>query len=471
LYGKDIDGRAASLARLSLLIQLAPQLKSISNREVILASVCTALDRHITVADALVHIPEARRSFDVVIGNPPYLSFGARNQPSIGAGWSQYLRTIYGAAAEYKIRIHSIFQQISLELVKEDGEVVLLVPDAFLNGAYYKKLRQYVCQNADIVTLCELPESTFDDAVVGKWCVAHYRRKGTQECASPDSIDIQQVTRNDQDRQIENYKMEQADLVSTEKHRFQIVFCDHDRNILRQVAQCLPLRSLMRGHTGMRARTGQKSIIATEAADEKWRRGIISGSSVSQHSTAWSGNWLNTNPENLFSGGFDPSVIERDKILMRQTADRIIASVDSDHLYHLNNVHSFSLIGDSTSADQRLYMIAGLMNSSFWLYLYQLKSRERRRALAQIDIEMIESMPLPVLDPTQAKDIAALVQQIMRSKQTNPSVNTLQMQRTIDRHTYAMYQLSSSTILHIEYALVASGYLTETMTVATSGRN
>ena len=70
--------------------------------------------------------------FHIVIGNPPYVSFGARNQQRISCGQDQFFRRCFPEAAEYKIRLHSIFQQLSIMIAKPGGEVVLLLPDAFL---------------------------------------------------------------------------------------------------------------------------------------------------------------------------------------------------------------------------------------------------------------------------------------------------------------------------------------------------
>lgn len=431
LYGYDIDGCAASLARFSVLLALAAELRRPDD----VVEISKSLNANIRVTDSLVETSSLHH-FDIVIGNPPYLSFGARNQPVLPESSSRYLRATYEASSEYKIRLHSVFQQIAIDLIGPKGNVVLLVPDAFLNGAYYKKLRRYITENSQIVTLCELPESTFTDAVVGKWCVAHYRKPADNR-----AVTLHRANTVAGERSFETYKLKLDQLVSADKHRFQLVFRDDDLEILESLSQCAPLSKFIRGHTGMRSRNGQQTIVAERAKSEHWRRGLNSGSAVTQHHVEWQGKWLNVDPQGLYAGGFDPGIIERPKILMRQTADRIVAAVDLHGFYHLNNLHSFAACSSFDAAEHFLFYVAGLMNSSFWLYLYQLRTREAKRALAQIDIETIESMPVPSRDIEREILISRLVQQLMAL--SNPSSKEASALRTeIDAHIYEMYGIA-----------------------------
>jgi hypothetical protein len=145
----------------------------------------------------------------------------------------------------------------------------------------------------------------------------------------------------------------------------------------------------------------------------------------------------------LFSGGFDPAVVELPKLVVRQTGDRVIAGYDDSGLYHLNNIHSFSPVAPADPA--RLQFFSGLLNSAFWLYLYQLKTREDRRALAQIDIETVESMPIPESDPTLEAYIGSFADAVRRG--TGDADSHL---RAIDRLVYALYNLDGQEVEHVE---------------------
>lgn len=442
LYGCDIDPRAVSLAQLCIVLAL---------RE---PSLIENLSKHIVVRDAVFSVDVLRAlKPTIVVTNPPYVSFGSRGQGRAHASWTEFVRSAFAESSEYKIRLHSVFQQLGLTIADDGGTVIMLVPDAFLSGAYYKKLREYISRNAHIEALTELPESTFPDAVAGKWCIARYRKgvelgEGTSVARGVEAP----------------YLVPEADLIDrTDKFRFNLIFNHEDLVIARSVRSSgTRLREVLRGHTGMRSRNGQKSIIAEESRGDFWKRGITSGACLIPYRVNYEGKWLNTDPSGLFAGGFDREVIENPKILVRQTADRIISAVDQKHLYHLNNVHSFS---GRHLAVEELELLTGLLNSSLWLFLYQMRSRERKRALAQIDIEMIESMPMPS-DWRADGEIARLVRRISAESTRKFS----ELQREIDARVYELYGLPSTSIEYIERTLRDQGYIAAPLPVAANDR-
>lgn len=104
---------------------------------------------------------------------------------------------------------------------------------------------------------------------------------------------------------------------------------------------------------------------------DSYRPGIASGKLVRRHNVQWDGTYLNIQSDLLLKGGFDSSIVEQPKLLVRQTGDRIISALDDSGLYHLNNVHSFSPPEGLGQAEP--VVSEYLLNSNFWLYLYQLK--------------------------------------------------------------------------------------------------
>ena len=47
-------------------------------------------------------------------------------------------------------------------------------------------------------------------------------------------------------------------------------------------------------------------------------------------------NYIRVKSEILFSGGWDPTEIEYDKILIRRTGENIISTLDTEKYYHTN---------------------------------------------------------------------------------------------------------------------------------------
>jgi hypothetical protein len=458
LHAIELDGRAASVARLSLLVAQRDSLYELSDQqgpgETTLAAdeLLRALRRHIVVQDTLLAAADLMNdsspplaSYDLVITNPPYISFGARNQPVLPQSQSRFLRAVYPCSAEYKIRVHSIFQDIALRYAREGGLAVLLVPDGFLTGSFYCRLRGLLLERTRLKHFSELRDDTVVDAVVGRWSVACYIRDSKPDKGNY-QVDLYSEVEGNGKRAPLNFQLPLSIFVTKDKNRFRLLFDETDKQICLLTDQLMPLNTVMRGHTGMRARHGQSSIVSQHCRGDFWRKGIRSGAQVTAHRVHWDGCWLCVDPSILFKGGFDEHIVEQPKLMVRQTADRLIAGFDDNCLYHLNNVHSFSPL----KPDLDLHYISGLFNSSLWLYLYRLRTREDGRALAQIDIETVEMLPLPGDDRKLAPQIATLSRRLsLEREQTGADLLSF-IERSIDRLIYEAYRLTPEQVAHVE---------------------
>ncbi|MBY0360142.1 MAG: N-6 DNA methylase [Candidatus Obscuribacterales bacterium] len=439
LYGQDIDGKAISLCRILLLLC---QSSYLANSPEQIETIMTGLAKNILVKNSLLEATikkEKSRKFDLILGNPPYISFGSRNQDKLAPSWQKYLKKSFAHSAEYKIRLHSIFQEIAINWTKAEGQIAFLLPDAFLNGSYYHKLRRLILERCQILSLSELPEDTIA-ATVGRWCIAHYK---VTDGKKSEPVQLYKLHKNkNSETKWSNFILPIALLAAKDKARFQLVFSSTDAELLELLASAQFLGYALSGHTGIRARHGQTSIIAKEKRSECYQPGIISGAQLTPYKISPQNDWLQIDPKLLFAGGFNPEIIGKNKILLRQTADRFIAAIDKDGLYHLNNVHSFVT---KTNDPHELAYYCGLLNSSLYLHIYRLKSREDKRALAQIDIEMVESMPLPAPDLQKQNMIADFVSLLQQNPQTDQP-----HQRAIDSLVYSLFKISAAQIIHIE---------------------
>ncbi|HEY9720138.1 MAG TPA: DNA methyltransferase [Trichormus sp.] len=454
LHGIELDGKALAMARIAVLLE-AMRANVQLRQPQFCCQMFDSIRQNLIVGDSVIGAAAASlsphhqlASFDLVITNPPYVSYGSRNQPELTPSQAALLRSCYPEGAEYKIRLHSIFQDIALRFCRDGGHAVLFVPDGFLTGSFYAKLRRLLLDKSAIVSLSELPDDTMPGAVVGRWCVAQYRKRIAE---SEMALDYDVRLRSSCDAEMKLHVSSIDTIVSANKCKIRLLFSREDEQIFRQMSQLPPLGSCLRGHTGLRSTRGQKSIIAGQCQGELWRKGIKSGSQISPYCLEWDGTWLHVDPTYLFKGGFDPQVIDNEKVLVRQTGDRLTAAVDQAGLYHLNNVHSFS--GQRVARAARHldpHFVVALMNCSFWLYLYQMSTRERARALAQIDIETVEAMPLPLSTPDNLRRsdlIGALSKQCSSVSETKKRII---WQRAIDRLVYDLYGLSAQLVDHVE---------------------
>ena len=114
LYGWEIDPELVKIAR-----RVVPE-------------------AHIEQVDAL-EMP-FKEEFDVVIGNPPYFEFKPNERIK-----AKFRKIIWG-----RPNIYAFFIYLGLKLLKPGGYLAFVVSSSMNNGAYFKKLREFIIQTADI---------------------------------------------------------------------------------------------------------------------------------------------------------------------------------------------------------------------------------------------------------------------------------------------------------------------------------
>ncbi len=97
------------------------------------------------------HIKE--NSFDKIFTNPP---FGSK------IGKQEILKKFKLAGAHRKmLRSEVLFLERCINLLKQDGEMAIVLPDIILNGANNKKTRGFIFDNCQILAIVSLPAQTF----------------------------------------------------------------------------------------------------------------------------------------------------------------------------------------------------------------------------------------------------------------------------------------------------------------------
>ncbi|MCQ2386567.1 MAG: N-6 DNA methylase, partial [Clostridia bacterium] len=74
--------------------------------------------KHLFAGDAL-RMENLENSFDVVLGNPPYVSYGVRNTGKLEKIVREDLIRRFPGSAEYKISIYAIFTELGVRVLRE----------------------------------------------------------------------------------------------------------------------------------------------------------------------------------------------------------------------------------------------------------------------------------------------------------------------------------------------------------------
>ena len=140
--------------------------------------------------------------------------------------------------------------------------------------------------------------------------------------------------------------------------------------------------------------------------------------------------------------------IENDeKIVVRQTSDTLIATLDTEQFICLKNLHVITSLG---SSDLCLKYVLSLINSKLLDFYHYLLNPEKGEALAEIKKENLEKLPIKNISKKEQQPFIDKVDQILSLKKDNPAADTSALEREIDFMVYALYGLSEEEIGIVE---------------------
>ena len=332
-------------------------------------------------ADTLELPAAPEKPFDIIIGNPPYLCGGLKNNAAFPRERQQLLKKRFPESFEYKMNLFALFMEQSTRMADEFS---LIVPDSFLCGRYFSRLRRYIAENFSVERLFILEKPRFD-AAPGNAVIIHVssRRKENRKtlCAvlPPGKIPREKIA---------FYPNDQRRFTREERCRYQLFFSETEERIINKLRRTPhTVKDHFNFASGIISREGKNAIVTKEER-ANCVPGIIYGREIRPFEICREGFFIDLAPEKIKSG-LKHERFTGPKLFLRQTGSRLIAAVSREKLYALNNCHVATPAGKFP-----LETLAALLNSSVLNFYYTFISGENNKNFAQIDIDLLNQLPL-----------------------------------------------------------------------------
>jgi len=311
-----------------------------------------------------------RGPFDIVVGNPPYISFGTRGTRGADEEKRKYLRFLrknYPSSAEYKISIYAIFIDRGIDLLANKGRLGYIVPDSFLLGRYYSKIRRRILNSCAIIKICLFQKDFWKLGIVGLPVILILQKEEDRQKRLQNELEVCKCTIDPVSGEYvfkENrYKQKYFETIPF--NRFRLFFSKQSKDLVQKMeSNSSLLGKFVTIHTGIRPKGNRKQVISNSKLGNSWQKGLVSGAEVFRYALRYAGHFLNIEPKLLWSGGWDPKVVSSKKLLLRRTGDSLVATYDDKAFYHLDNIHSIV----PKVSDMHLKYILAILNSKLINY-------------------------------------------------------------------------------------------------------
>ncbi|MEE9311273.1 MAG: N-6 DNA methylase [Planctomycetota bacterium] len=311
---------------------------------------------------------------DVVLANPPWISFSGRHAQEISAERKARLSKQYRSFKGWP-SLHTAFAELCVLLTRQGGVTGLLVPQQMADLAGYKTCREVIAELAKLECAIELGEGIFN---------------GVTE---PTGM----------------FVFSKTPANNTGHWRL-----DEHPDWLKRALRFPPLPATCFADPGVHTGNMSKLLIASEA--EPNAEPIYVGKNIQPYCLAEPNHWLRDidAPEGKYFRVSKRDKYENADILVRQTAARPIAAKHKPkHLFRN------SILLCYVPSEHDIDFILAILNSDAMATIHQAMHRDgRQRAFPQMKVSHLRALPIPSREiGAEYNEIVALSRQVQAGQQ------------------------------------------------------
>jgi hypothetical protein len=128
---------------------------------------------------------------------------------------------------------------------------------------------------------------------------------------------------------------------------------------------------------------------------------VLQGKDINRYFYSWNNIYINYSKKELLRSRDENIFLRDEKLLMRQTSDSLIIAYDNKQYYTIDSL--FVIFPKSLDINLKFYL--AILNSKLLNRQYQKLNPEAGRVFAQVKIDYVNELPLPVLDSLKRQPI------------------------------------------------------------------
>ncbi|MEA3315658.1 MAG: N-6 DNA methylase [Campylobacterota bacterium] len=398
LYGVDINEDAVEIAKLSLWLRTATKGRELTKLADKILCGNSLIDDKSIVDNTFVWEEEFKEvfekgGFDIIIGNPPY---GAKLSKKEKDYFNKTFETV-----EYQIDTYTLFMEQAYNLLQTNGKLGYIVPSTWLTMFYFKDLRKYLIDNTYFERVLLFRYQVFADVTAETSIITLSKNQIKNK-----NISINYYDKLEEIEKREYKNISQTDWTNSYELGFNILFGGDKLKVITNIVKnTVELESIANVTVGIKPYQTNKGTPKQTKEDVKNRvydanykldslyyNYIVGGSITKFNIIPLKTNWLKYG---VFLAEPRQSLnFFQTKIMVRQTSDKIISSIDYEGLLSLNNVHNIVMKSDILKYET----LVCILNSKLMNFYYKFLVPEEGRVFAEVKAVNLKRLPIKNID-------------------------------------------------------------------------
>jgi len=370
--------------------------------------------------------------FDVVIGNPPYIS---TKEISVNQK-AQYLLSYKVAVGQFDLYL--IFTELAFNILKTKGYFSFITSNTYISNKDCQKFREFIASNTSILEIINLDESIFTDAHLDVGILSYKKELPQEDYSFKIAKDKFDFLNN-----IRTYYLNNR-ILNSDTSELKIGFTDEDWLLFDKINSNPKLKEFVNVTRGIEF-GGNSDNIYEEPFEDSYP--IIVGSSISKYRIKEIKGYATHNSSDL--SVYKPiEIYTQPRILIQRIRnltlkDRIVATYTENKILSTNTLRILISLNNTIS----LKYILGVLNSRLINYFFSKNFNNK-------DIYAYQLAEIPInYNQDYVSIIESITGEILDIKQNDIEASTLGLENKLNHIVYELYNLSSKEIEIVENSL------------------
>ena len=385
--------------------------------------------------------------FDIVIGNPPYISYYSNTGSQLTIFERKTYVSQYKSITKSNDRINSMNLMIErgLSLLCLNGNLSYIVNKTFSVLPSYINVREYIIKNYKIEYIVQdlSPFEAIVDCIVIGIKNYSYNTDYKMRLVSPD---------------LKTSKS--ASISFVRENRLKEFIVSDNITIIKKIEkQPLKLCNILIVNRGMNIGGCFSSFLSTTCKGKLYRRYLPGTANISYYTYRWeeSDGWakfdqqiereLKLAGKTLALG--DPSRYDKPRLFIPESSQTLVAAYCDEEYYSGYGL----MVGTAVDTNTKSLKYACALLNSKLLTFYALRKeilRKGNKATPHVGVKGLSSIPVPQVSKEQQSLIANIVDKIIDNKKFSNEIAVSTYVSQIDSIIYKLYELTYDEILIVD---------------------